>query len=121
MSMYITLTEKEILETPNDSSLGELVRNKYWEHKERKMFSSDIKKAWICSICGKDTSEVDGDYLFGWDHLSCKLEKEISDEKDKCVICGKETPYTINTNINQRIGYVEGGGQGCFQPNICEK
>ena len=31
MSIKVTLTEKEILETPNDSMLGELTRNKYWQ------------------------------------------------------------------------------------------
>ena len=40
---------------------------------------------------------------------------------DKCVICGKETPYLRSTHIDLREGYVEGGGQGCYQPNICEK
>jgi hypothetical protein len=45
----------------------------------------------------------------------------MNDEKDKCVICGKESPYTRSTHIDMRIGYVEGGGQGCFQPNKCDK
>lgn len=38
---------------------------------------------------------------------------------DKCVICGKDTPYRFNDHIDMRIGYVEGGGQGCFQPHMC--
>ena len=42
-------------------------------------------------------------------------------EYDKCVICGKESPYTMSTHIDLREGYVEGGGQGCFQPNTCNK
>jgi len=37
---------------------------------------------------------------------------------DKCVICGKDTPYDVTTHIDYRIGYVEGGGQGCFQPHM---
>ena len=40
--------------------------------------------------------------------------------KDKCVLCGKESPYTMSTHIDLREGYVEGGGQGCFQPNRCK-
>jgi len=40
---------------------------------------------------------------------------------DKCIICGKETPYLRNTHIDDRIGYVEGAGQACFQVNICDK
>jgi hypothetical protein len=38
---------------------------------------------------------------------------------DKCVICGKDTPYKFNDHINTRIGYIEGTGQGCYQPNSC--
>lgn len=41
------------------------------------------------------------------------------EENDKCVICGKSTPYKISTHINERIGYVEGAGQGCYMPNEC--
>lgn len=32
---------------------------------------------WICSICGKDTSQVEYDYLIGFDHLHCILKKEM--------------------------------------------
>jgi len=54
--------------------------------------------------------------------LGCVLKIEDSgDQYDKCVICGKETPYLKSTNIDYRTGYVEGGGQGCYQPNVCEK
>jgi len=37
--------------------------------------------------------------------------------KDKCVMCGAETPYEFETHIDYRIGYVEGAGQTC--PNGC--
>lgn len=33
-------------------------------------------KAYICQYCGKDTSNVEYDYLNGYDHLSCTLEQE---------------------------------------------
>lgn len=33
--------------------------------------------------------------------------------KDTCVMCGAETPYDYETNINFRYGYVEGAGQMC--------
>ncbi|MDD3098519.1 MAG: hypothetical protein PHU82_01680 [Candidatus Pacebacteria bacterium] len=38
--------------------------------------------------------------------------KEIK-EKDRCVVCGKETPYYKNTPINARMYYVKGSGQLC--------
>jgi hypothetical protein len=141
MSIKVTLTEKEILDTPNDSMLGELTRNKYWQARrdhEGPQYDDEhfgmvigddglVKKIvhpYTCSICGGDTSEIDYDYLVGYDHLGCvlKVEEETKeDEFDKCVICGKESPYLKSTHIDLRTGYVEGGGQGCFQPNGCDK
>ena len=89
----------------------------------------------ICKYCGKDTSEVDYDYLNGYDHLSCALEQEqkqqyvkmeygpgdavidrpihIVDEFDHCVLCGVETAYKRSTHIDMRHGYIEGAGQLC--------
>lgn len=140
MSIKVTVTEKEILETPNDSMLGELTRNKYWQarrNEEGPQYDDEdfgivigedglVKKIihpYTCSICGGDTSEIDYDYLVGYDHLGCvlKTEEDSSDAFDKCVICGKESPYLKSTHIDMRVGYVEGGGQGCFQPNNCDK
>jgi hypothetical protein len=140
MSIKVTLTEKEILDTPNDSMLGELTRNKYWQARRDQegpryddedfgiIIGEDglvksIIRPYTCSICGGDTSEIDYDYLVGYDHLGCvlKQESENKDTLDKCVICGKETPYLRSTHIDHRVGYVEGGGQGCFQPNKCDK
>lgn len=131
MSITVSLTEKEILSHPNDYELGEYIRKKYWESRkiqnteldEKPWESIDkIPKIWTCTICGKDTSEIESDYLIGYDHLSCRLKGDSKmDEKDLCVICGKETPYLKSTHIDFRIGYVEGCGQGCYQPNICDK
>ena len=141
MSIKVTLTEKEILDTPNDSMLGELTRNKYWQARrdqEGPQYDDEhfgmiigedglvkyIIRPYTCSICGGDTSEIDYDYLVGYDHLGCvlKVEEETkADEFDKCVICGKESPYLRSTHIDLRTGYVEGGGQGCFQPNNCDR
>lgn len=45
-------------------------------------------------------------------------EQEINDY-DYCVLCGKKSPYKKTTHIDERIGYVEGAGQACFQPNKC--
>ena len=140
MSINVILTEKEVLDTPNDAILGRLVRNKFWQARrdqEGPQYDDEhfgltigedglvksINRPFTCSICGGDTSEIDYDYLVGYDHLGCILkEEEVKpDTFDKCVICGKETPYLRSTHIDLREGYVEGGGQGCYQPNICEK
>lgn len=141
MSIKVTVTEKEILDRPNDFELGEFVRNQYWQERRNQEgppmddehFFLDINpdgtvkrilRPWECSICGEKTDNVDYDYLVGYDHLGCHLKKELNpnpDSYDKCVICGKETPYLVSTHIDHRIGYVEGCGQGCYQPNTCDR
>ena len=35
------------------------------------------------------------------------------EEKEKCVMCGEETPYTKDTHIDLRKYYIEGAGQLC--------
>lgn len=39
--------------------------------------------------------------------------------KDKCVLCGKETPYDKETHVDMRRGYYDGCGQTC--PGGCEQ
>lgn len=71
---------------------------------------------WTCQYCGKDTSNIEYDYLHGFNHLSCALEAENktkADEIDCCVLCGAETPYKRSTHIDYRHGYIEGAGQLC--------
>ncbi len=84
IKMIITINEKEILKTPNDAELGAMIREKYFDIKER-------------------------------------LTPKISSTYDICVECGKVSPYLYSDHIDQRIGYVEGAGQGCFQPKTCDK
>lgn len=77
-----------------------------------------MQNAFICQYCGKDTSEVEYDYLSGTDHLSCALTHEYQQNLknnpiEKCVSCGNETPYHFNDHIDTRYHYVEGSGQLC--------
>jgi len=139
MSIQVIITEKEVLDTPNYYELGRIATNRYWQARsdqegpqlgdelfhmsiDENGLVTSINRPWTCSICGESTEEIEYDYLVGYDHLGCVLKVEDSgDQYDKCVICGKETPYLKSTNIDYRTGYVEGGGQGCYQPNVCDK
>ena len=38
---------------------------------------------------------------------------EKDSEKDKCVLCGCDSPYEKNEHIDYRFCYVEGAGQLC--------
>lgn len=61
------------------------------------------------------------DYVTDDEVLKWFNKKYPNDEFDKCVLCGKVSLYTKNTHIDNRIGYVEGSGQGCFTPKQCNK
>jgi hypothetical protein len=105
MSIKVTVTEEEILARPNHYKLGELVQHKYWQ--ARRDFEGP---------------------QFNDEHFELTIDEEglvqsisYPNELDKCTICGKETPYTKSTHIDLREGYVEGAGQGCYQPNECGK
>jgi len=41
-------------------------------------------------------------------------------QKDLCALCGKESPYDSQTHIEDRVGYIEGAGQTCFDPLMCK-
>lgn len=133
MSITVILTQEEILDTPNNMELGELVRNKYWRARrdvEGPQYSDEhiglvigedglvksLINPYTCSICNKDTSKIEYDYLVGFNHLTCVLEQENKtkqNEYDKCVICGKETPYLRSTHVDMRYYYIQGSGQLC--------
>ncbi len=73
-----------------------------------------METSYTCQYCGKDTAEIEYDYLSGTDHLSCALESEFKNNPiEKCVICGEPTQYRFNDHIHYRFNYVEGAGQLC--------
>ena len=49
----------------------------YKEYTEYELDEQQARASWVCSICGKNTFEVDGDYIgSGTNHLGCELESE---------------------------------------------
>jgi hypothetical protein len=68
----ITISAEDILGTSNDQELGAKVRRKYWE-----VNSETPEPQMTCSYCGRDTSEIDYDYLVNTDHLECVLKMNV--------------------------------------------
>ena len=112
MSINVILTEEEILGTPNDMDLGEKVRQRYWVEKEHESLRDYDDEKFV--IVADENGLVTGIHVPSEDPYT-------HNGYDKCVVCCKVSPYKTTTNIDLRIGYIEGGGQGCFQPQICEK
>ncbi len=52
------------------------------------------------------------------------LEKKINvseDGFDLCISCGTKTKYKTETNVDVRVGYIDGAGQlcdTCYEPLI---
>jgi len=77
--------------------------------------SSQQLSIWTCQYCGKDTSNVDYDYLVNTDHLECvlKFESKNQDPYEDCILCGEKTDVLRSTHVDFRTGYIEGAGQLC--------
>ena len=72
------------------------------------------------TITEEDIKNYPNDYDLGH-FIRGKYHKYLDLKFDKCLTCGLESPYTEDTHIDMRSGYVEGAGQFCFQEKICEK
>ena len=49
---------------------------------EEEKLSKEYLDYWTCDLCGKNTHEIDYDYLGnGTNHLKCELENELEQEK----------------------------------------
>ncbi len=55
-------------------------KGEYTEFTEEYKEALEAKETWVCSICGKNTYDVDYDYIgTGTNHLGCELELESED------------------------------------------
>jgi hypothetical protein len=70
----IVIPKSLIKDNPNDSILGSKVREYYYNTYEE---NPKTQNTWVCSYCGRDTSEIDYDYLQGTDHLECILKTNL--------------------------------------------
>lgn len=70
----ITIPKEWINRYPNNFELGSKVRQHYWNEYED--CDPPMRNEWVCKICGKDTSEIEYDYLVGTNHLECVLKKD---------------------------------------------
>jgi len=64
----------DIMNCSSDSEVFETIERIRQIQREKQ------KKDWICKYCGKNTYDVDCEYLFGTDHVSCVLANENESE-----------------------------------------
>ena len=102
MASLMDRIKQAVKDTPNDMMLGEKIRQMFnhefvkteMSHGERdhlKTWSNpdgsptkEYLDYWTCSLCGKNTHEVDYDYLgSGTNHLECELKEATRIQKLK--------------------------------------
>lgn len=71
-------------------------------------------------ITEKEIKQYPNDYELG-NYIRKKYHQHSNIKYDTCVECGLESPYTVDTHIDLRVGFIEGAGQGCFQKENCKK
>jgi hypothetical protein len=118
MGINVLVTEEEIKSKPNYFDLGKLVAERY-EQAKSKMDSSTTTIKTKCQNCNRDLSNLDDFDSGGCGDPNC-FKYQTDDGYDVCVICGEKSPYLLSTHIDERIGYVEGAGQGCFKTKKCQ-
>tara|TARA_R100000008_G_scaffold84521_1_gene72129 strand:- start:1081 stop:1740 length:660 start_codon:yes stop_codon:yes gene_type:complete len=74
-------------------------KGEYTEFTEEYKEALKAKETWVCSICGKNTYDVDYDYIgTGTNHLGCELEDE---QRNK--------PVTMEEAANIEVTHDQGG------------
>lgn len=71
------------------------------------------------TITEEDIKKYPNDYELG-SYIRRMYHQQNTQKYDLCTICGKKTPYRLDTPIENRIGYVENEGQGCYQEDFCK-
>ena len=58
-------------------------KGSYTEYGDDEIEEQNARETWVCSICGKNTFEVEYDYIgSGTNHLGCELEIEMGEKHE---------------------------------------
>ena len=77
----------------------------YKEYTDYELDEQKARAAWVCSICGENTFEVDYDYIgSGYNHLGCELkslediDEYIEDIDEQAYAQGRGSSYYVDDN-----------------------
>ena len=73
-------------------------KGEYTKHTNDKLEEQEARRTWVCSICGKNTYDIDWDYIgSGTNHLSCEVRLELDEEKRK------KNDYVYSGDLNNKV------------------
>lgn len=64
------------------------------------------RKKWICSYCGKNTYDMDIDYVNGTDHLACIFENEVKHREHRDLESEVDNDKVVISNIEAQINNI---------------
>ena len=71
-------TARETIATLISAALK--TKGNYTTYTEYELNEQEARKAWVCEICGKNTFEVDSDYIGSrYNHLGCELSEVVQE------------------------------------------
>ena len=81
-------------------------KGSYKEYTDYELDEQKARAAWVCSICGENTFEVDYDYIgSGYNHLGCELKSQedideyIEDIDEQAYAQGRGSSYDYDMGI----------------------
>jgi len=87
-------------------------KGSYKEYTDYELDEQKARAAWVCSICGENTFEVDYDYIgSGYNHLGCELKSQkeideyIEDIDEQAYAQGRKSSKDVRRLDDKRIGY----------------
>ena len=73
---------RETISTLISAALKE--KGEYKKHTNDELEKQKVRETWVCSICSKNTYDIDWDYIgSGTNHLSCEVRLELDEKKLK--------------------------------------
>ena len=101
---------RELIATTITAALK--TKGSYKEYTDYELDEQKAREAWVCSICGENTFEVDYDYLgSGYNHLGCELKSQkeideyIEDIDEQAYAQGRGSSFGGDTGIDADFGY----------------
>ena len=103
---------RDMLSDEIESALN--VSGEYKKYTKYELDEQEARKTWVCGICGKNTFEVEDDYIgSGTNHLGCELELEMKDNKrvtkDRRQGDRREKNYSQKKHEDKVFGHDQGG------------
>jgi hypothetical protein len=83
------------------------------------IFKKEKNMEFKITITEEDIKKYPNNYELGA-YIRKTYNQQEPSNFELCLTCGKKTPYRLDTPIEERVGYIENEGQGCYLEKKCK-